>query len=157
MSIVKYVGGALAAASLAAGSAALAQSDRRNRTERVTDEIVREVEQTADAVGRVTGAFDRSLRGIRYSEEQRYAIDRCLPRVERYGRARIDRVERYSSRSRSYDRYDRYRRASWRVEGITEGARGYDYRSISPRAFTCTVRYDGRIKVKTRKLRYRRY
>lgn len=141
---VRLLSGAIAATCLAAGSAAYAQSDRRDRTERVTDEIVREIEQTADAIGRVSGAFDRSLRGVRYSEEERYAIDRCLPRVERYGRARIDRVSRYDRRS-------------WRVEGTTDGGRGYDYRRISPRAFTCTVRYDGRIKIKTRKLRYRRY
>jgi hypothetical protein len=144
MLLVRYIGGALAAACLVAGTAAFAQSDRRGRTERVTDEIVREVEQTADAIGRVTGAFDRSLRGIRYSEEERYAIDRCLPRVERYGRARIERVGRYDRRS-------------WRVEGTTDGRQGYDYRRISPRFFTCTVRYDGRIKIKTKKLRYRRY
>ncbi|HEX2762494.1 MAG TPA: hypothetical protein VHM92_01440 [Allosphingosinicella sp.] len=138
------IGASLAALSLAAGSAALAQSDRRGRTERVTDEIVREVEETADAVGRVTGAFDRSLRGIRYTAEEREAIDRCAPSVQRYGRMRIDRVRPYSRRS-------------WRVEGTTDGRRGYDYRRAYPRAFTCTVRYDGRVKVKTKRLRYRRY
>ena len=143
----KIFAGTIAVGLLAAASPASSQSgpDRRSRTDRVTDEIVRGIEDTADAVVRVTDAVDRSAYGYRYGAEERFAVDRCRARVERYGRARIEHVGRYGRRS-------------WRVDGVTDGRQSYgryNVRGSGPRAFTCTVRYDGRVRVKTRRLRYR--
>jgi hypothetical protein len=127
---------------VAAESPAAAQFDRRSRAERIADEIARQVEATAGALGTVTDSVARSVDTLRYRGPERFAVERCGPHVERYGRMRIDRVDRYSRRS-------------WRVYGTVEGAaygsawrRGY-----APRAFTCTVRDDGRVKVKTKRLR----
>ena len=73
----------------------------------------------------------------------------CAPSVERYGRMRVDQVRPY-------------KRRSIRVYGIVDGGWGdrYDYRDryrdrdrYRARSFTCTVSYDGRVKVKTRRLR----
>ncbi len=135
-----------AAAGLVAGPA-LAQYpyQDRSRVGRVADEIARTVEETARAVGTVQDSFDRSLYDVRYRGPERFAIDACRPQVERYGRMRVDHVRPYSRRS-------------YRVYGITEGYgdRYNDrYRSsrYSPRSFTCSVREDGRVKVKTKRLR----
>lgn len=128
---------------LTAATPAAAQygSDGRSRAERVADEIARELEATANAVGAVTDSVSRSVDSLRWRGAERFAIDRCAPSVERYGRMRVDRVDRYSRRS-------------WRVWGVVESA-GYGSawrRGYAPRAFTCTVRDDGRVKLKTRRL-----
>ena len=112
---------------------------------RVADEIARTVEDTAQAYGRVRDSLDRSINDVRYRGPERFAIDACRPQVERYGPMRVDAVRPY-------------KRRSFRVYGITEGygAGYYDrYRSrgYAPRSFTCTVREDGRVKVKTKRLR----
>jgi hypothetical protein len=116
----------------------------RSRAGRVADEIARTVEDTAQAVGRVRDSLDRSLYDVRFHGPERFAIDACRPQVERYGRMRVDAVRPY-------------KRGSFRVYGFTEGfGGGYDrYRSrgYPPRSFTCTVREDGRVKVKTKRLR----
>jgi hypothetical protein len=108
------------------------------------------VEETAHAVGRVRDSLDRSMYDVRFRGPERYAIDICRPEVERYGRMRVDEVRPYKRRGfRVYgitegydwgyrDRYDRYDR--------------YDSR-YGPRSFTCTVRDDRRVKVKTKRLR----
>jgi hypothetical protein len=49
-------------------------------------------------------------------------------------------------------------RSGWRVYGTVNdgGGQGYGYglrRGYGPRAFTCTVRDDGRVRLKTSKLR----
>ena len=121
------------------------QYQDRTRTGRVADEIARTVEETARAVGTVRDSLDRSLYDVRFRGPERAAIDACRPHVERYGRMRVDHVRPY-------------KRGSWRVYGMTEGYGGgyydsYRSRSYGPRSFTCTLSYDGRIKVKTKRLR----
>jgi hypothetical protein len=126
----------------AAPAAAQSDYDRRSRAERVADEIARQVEATANAVGTVTDSVHRSVDGLRFRGPERFAIDRCGPHVERYGRMRVNDVRRYGRRS-------------WRVYGTVDGA-GYGDRwgrGYGPRAFTCTVRDDGRVKLKTNRLR----
>jgi hypothetical protein len=75
---------------------------------------------------------------------ERFAVERCAPAVERYGRMRVDDVRRHDRRS-------------WRVYGTVGGGGIGDmrggWRGYAPRAFTCTVRDDGRVKLKTSKLR----
>ena len=137
----------LAAACAMAAEPALAQypSQDRSRAGRVSDEIARTVEEAARAMGTVKDAFDRSLYEVRYRGPERFAIDACSPQVERYGRMRIDDVRPYKSRG-------------FKVYGVTEGYRGnyddrYSSREFGPRSFKCTVREDGRVKVKTKRLR----
>jgi hypothetical protein len=121
---------------LPAAAAAQSGYDRRSRAERVADEIARQVEATANAVGTVTDSVQRGVDGLRYRGAERFAVDRCAPYAQRYGRMHVDDVRRYS-------------RSSWRVYGSIEGG-GYRY---ARRAFTCTVREDGRVKFKTKRLR----
>jgi len=142
MSSSKYLAMVTATAALVLSAAPAAAQDQRDRgrSGRVADEIVRQVETAVDAIGRVNNALDT----VRYSRAEQFAISRCGPRVERYGAMRVDRVVPYGDRSlRVYGtagasgRFDRYARSSY-------GAR----------SFTCTVRDDGRVKLKTRRLRY---
>jgi hypothetical protein len=128
----------------AAESPAGAQYDRRSRAERVADEIAREVEAAANAVGAVTDSLHRSYDTLRWRGAERFPIERCAPHVERYGRMRVDDVRRRG-------------RSSWRVYGTVAGggladSRGWR-RGYGPRAFTCTVRDDGRVRLKTSRLR----
>lgn len=129
---------------LAAAPATAQDNDRRSRAERIADEIARQVEATADAVGTVTDSVHRSVDALRFRGAERVAVERCLPYVERYGRMRVDDVRRHS-------------RSSWRVYGTVGGAAIGDSngwrRGYAPRAFTCTVREDGRVKLKTKRLR----
>jgi hypothetical protein len=120
-----------------------------SRTERVADGVARTVEETARALGRVRDSVDRSLYDVRFRGPERYAIDACRPLVERYGEMRVDQVQPY-------------KRRGFRVYGFTSGygsAYQYDYRGSGqagrdrPRSFTCTVREDGRAKVRTKRLR----
>lgn len=136
-----------AAASALVAEPAFAQypSGDQSRVGRVSGEIARTVEEAARAIGRVTDAFDRSLYEMRYRGAERFAIDACRPQVERYGRMRIDDVRPY-------------KRRTFRVYGVTEGYRGnygdrYRSREFGPRSFKCTVGEDGRVKVKTKRLR----
>ncbi|HEX8222626.1 MAG TPA: hypothetical protein VF605_02280 [Allosphingosinicella sp.] len=127
---------------LAMASPADAQYDRRSRAERVADEIAREIEATAGAIGAVTDSVSRSVDSLRWRGGERFAADRCAARAERYGRVRIDRV-------------DRYGRRSWRVYGSVEGGGYFRAWRGGPalRTFACTVRDDGRVKLKTHRLR----
>ena len=131
-------------AALAAAPAAAQDYDRRSRAERVADDIARQVEATANAIGTVTDSVHRSVDSMRFRGAERFAVERCAPYVERYGRIRVDDVRRHS-------------RSSWRVYGTVGGAAIGDAngwrRGYVPRAFTCTVREDGRVKLKTSKLR----
>jgi hypothetical protein len=129
--------------SLAAATPAVAQGyDHRTRAERIADEVARQVEATAEAVGTVTDSVNRSVDSFRFRGPERVAVERCAPSVERYGRMRVDDVRRH----------DR----GWRVYGTVGGAAIGDSngwrRGYAPRAFTCTVRDDGRIKLKTKRL-----
>ena len=141
--VSKALIGSLAAVLLIGSAPALAQHDR-GRHSRTADEIARGIRDAADAVGTVTEAFYESMNGIRYRGAERYAITRCAPGVERYGRMRVDEVRPY-------------KRRSWRVYGTTGTGYGYDRypssRYGAPRAFTCTVRDDGRVKLKMQRLR----
>jgi hypothetical protein len=129
---------------VAAAPAAAQDYDRRSRAERVADEIARQLEATANAVGTVTDSVNRSVDSMRFRGAERFAVERCAPAVERYGRMRVDDVRRHG-------------RSSWRVYGTVSGAALGDSngwrRGYAPRAFTCTVREDGRVKLKTSKLR----
>jgi hypothetical protein len=129
---------------LASAPAAAQQDDRRSRAERVADEIARQVEATANAVGAVTDSVHRSVDALRFRGAERFAVERCLPHVGRFGRMRVDDVRRYG-------------RGGWRVYGTVGGAGIGDmrggWRGYAPRAFTCTVREDGRVKLKTKRLR----
>ena len=123
-------------------AAAAAQDyGRPSRAERVADEIARELEATADAVGRVTDSVERSVDGLRFRGAERFAVERCAPYAERYGRIRVDDVRRHGRRS-------------WRVYGtLSAGGRGEGWRRYyAPRAFTCTVRDDGRVKFRSSRL-----
>lgn len=136
--------GALLILSLAAAPAIAQDYDRRSRAERIADEIARQVEATAGAIGTVTDSVHRSVDSVRFRGAERFAVERCEPYVARYGRMRVDDVRRHS-------------RNSWRVYGTVGGAALGDSngwrRGYVPRAFTCTVREDGRVKLKTSKLR----
>ncbi len=131
--------------SLAVAAPSAAQDyDRRSRAERIADEIARQVEATAGALGTVTDSVHRSVDTLRFRGPERFAVERCAPYVERYGVMRVDDVRRHS-------------RSRWRVYGTVGGAAIGDSngwrRGYAPRAFTCTVREDGRVKLKTKKLR----
>lgn len=116
----------------------------QSRTGRVAEEVARTIEETANAVGRVRDSWDRGINDVRFRGPERYAIDACRPSVERYGAMRVDDVRPY-------------KRRSFRVYGTTQGFGGGYYgsrsRGYGPRAFTCTAQDDGRVKVKTRRLR----
>ena len=101
-------------------------------------EIAREIENAADAIGTVTDAVANSVGRVRWRSAERDAIGRCAARVERYGRMQVEDVAPYGRRS-------------LRVYGRTE-ARSYASRDSGPRAFACTVRDDGRVKLSTRRL-----
>jgi hypothetical protein len=131
------------AAAAALSTPALAQP---GRTGQVANEIARGIRDTAEAIGTVSDALYQGVNGVRYRGAERYAIDVCRPRVERYGLMRVETVQPYGRRS-------------FRVYGTTDPRASYYDRSrwgrgYSPRSFTCTVRDDGRVKVKTRRLRY---
>jgi len=125
---------------LALAAPAAAQS----RTERIAEDIARQVEATADAVGIVTDSVQRSVDSLRFRGPQRLAVERCAPLVERFGRMRVDDVRRHRS-------------GGWRVYGTVGGAAIGDSngwrKGYVPRAFTCTVRDDGRVKLKTSRMR----
>ena len=133
----KCVGGLLGLIAVAAASPAAAQ----DRTGRTAEQIAREIREAAEAIGTVRDAVTDSYNGIRWRGPERFAVDRCAQRVERYGRMRVDDVRRYGRRS-------------WRVYGTVSGG-SYGYRgSYSDRSFMCTVRDDGRVKLKTKRIRY---
>lgn len=125
---------------LVPAAAAAQDYDRRSRAERIADEIARQVEATADAVGTVTDSVHRSVHGLRFRGAERFAIERCAPYAERYGAFRVDDVRRHGRRS-------------WRVYGTVSGYGDGWRRGYSSRAFTCTVREDGRVKFKSSRLR----
>jgi hypothetical protein len=159
----KIVGLLAVSASLAAPPASA-----QDRNRRVADQIAREIRDAAEAIGTVTTAVDDSLGTVRFRGRDRWAIDRCAPYLERYGRFRVQDVspykrrsfrvygtledgrydDRYGSRDRYDDRYDRRDRYDDRYRSRDSYRDGYGYRS-----FTCTVRYDGRVKVKTSRAR----
>jgi len=132
------VGVGLAAAILIATPG---QAQYRDRS--TADRIAREIREAAEAIGTVRDAFDDSFSDIRWGGRDRDAIRMCAPRIERYGRMRVEDVRPYGRRS-------------LRVYGTVDG--GWDDRRYSSRSryalrsFTCTVRDDGRVKVKTRRL-----
>jgi acyl-CoA synthetase (AMP-forming)/AMP-acid ligase II len=128
------LGAALFAAALAAGAVPASAQDRARRT---ADRISDQIRDAADAVGTVRDAFDDSVRDLRFQGADRDAVARCAPSVERYGRMRVEDVRRYGRRS-------------LRVYGTIEGRYGHGLRS-----FTCTVRDDGRVRLKTSRY-YRR-
>lgn len=133
-------GAALAAGLIAAPAAAAHQPEERGRHGRVAGEIAREIEDAAAALGTVADAVGNSVDRFRYRGAERFAISRCAPRVERYGRMQVEQVSPYGRRS-------------FRVYGRTEGGPTYfSGREHAPRAFACTVRDDGRVKVRTRRL-----
>jgi hypothetical protein len=141
MRYLNIAGAALAAAALAASSAPAAAQDRHRRT---AEDIAREIREAAEAVTTVRDAVDESLDEFRFRGADRHAVERCRPEVERYGRMRVDDVRPYGRRS-------------LRVYGTVDGGGWGDrdrWRSrYSLRSFTCTVRDDGRVKLKTRRLR----
>jgi hypothetical protein len=135
------IASALLAGALFAASPAVAQ----DRTRDVAREVARGIRDAAEAIGTVRDAWDQSINDIRWRGPEREAILICAPRIERYGRMRVDQVRPYGRRS-------------IRVYGVVDGGwgRGYGYRDrYRLRSFTCTVRDDGRVRLKTR--RSRRY
>ena len=138
MPIFSKAFGAVLAAGLALGaSPVLAQS----RTGQVAGEIARGVRDVAEAVSTVRDSWDDSINGVRYGRAERYAIERCAPTAERLGRMRVQDVRRHERRS-------------WRVYGSVGGQDRYRGSRYGARAFTCTVRDDGRVKFKTKRMRY---
>ena len=126
-------------------AAAIAQPYQdRSRTGQVADEVARTIEDTARAVGRVRDSLDRGINDVRWRGPERFAVDACRPYAERYGPMRVDHVRPY-------------KRRSFRVYGTTQGFGGGYYgsssRGLAPRSFTCTVQDDGRVKLKTKRLR----
>jgi hypothetical protein len=145
MRSLSLVSAALALSLGCVTSPASAQDDRydRSRAGQVADDIARGIEATADAVGTVTESVYNSVNGVRWRARERFAVNRCLARVERYGRARVDHVEPHERRS-------------WRVYGTVEARSAYGRypsRSDAVRSFRCTVRDDGWVKLKTSRLR----
>jgi hypothetical protein len=135
MKLNLFAGAALAAA-LLAGAPAAAQKPGDPGRGRVADEIAREIRDAADAIGTVTEAVDESLGRVRYRGAERFAIDRCADRLGK--RIDVDHVAPYGRRS-------------LRVTGTVDG--GDRYRGYGrPRAFACTVRDDGRVRLRTRRL-----
>lgn len=134
---------ALGVTLLAAPAVAQSYQDR-NRTGRVAEEVARTIEETANAVGRVRDSLDRGINDVRWRGPERFAVDACRPYVERHGQMRVDHVRPY-------------KRRSFRVYGTTQGYGGGGYysgsRGYAPRSFTCTVQDDGRVKLKTKRLR----
>jgi len=133
-------------AGLAAGISPASAQNERSRSGRAADEIARGVREAAEAIATVRDAYDENVDGIRFGRQERLAINRCRPHVERYGRMRVDDVRRYGRRS-------------WRAVGTVNGEGRYDRNRSSrhayaSRTFTCTVRDDGRVKLKTRRVRY---
>ncbi|MEA3015442.1 MAG: hypothetical protein QOI38_164 [Sphingomonadales bacterium] len=126
----------LAAAGLLGAPAAAQKPDGRSGG--VAGEIARDIEDAADAIGTVGDAVANGVGRIRYRGAERFAIRRCAPRVERYGRMQVEQVAPYGRRS-------------MRVYG-TAGAATVSYRGVEPRAFACTVRDDGRVRLSTRRL-----
>lgn len=88
----------------------------------------------------------RSVDHARFQGPERIAIERCVPRLQRFGRIQVDDVRRHA-------------RAGWRVLGtVNDGGAGLGYsyglrRGYGHRAFTCTVGGDGRISLKTTRIR----
>jgi hypothetical protein len=138
------ISGMILSLALAAVPAAAQDYDSRSEAERVAEEVARQVEATANAVGAVTDSVSRSVDSLRFRGPQRLAVERCAPLVERYGRIRVDDVRRQGP-------------GGWRVYGTVGGAAIGDSngwrRGFAPRAFTCTVRENGRVKLKTSRLR----
>lgn len=129
---------AAVAAGLLAAPAAAQKPGERSSSGRVAGEIAREIEDAADAIGTVTDAVSNSVGRARWRSAERDAIGRCASRVERYGRMQVEDVAPYGRRS-------------LRVYGRTDG-RSWSSRESGPRAFACTVRDDGRVKLSTRRL-----
>ncbi|HYJ31110.1 MAG TPA: hypothetical protein VEW25_12310 [Allosphingosinicella sp.] len=128
------------AAGLLAAPAAAQKPGERGDAGRAAGEIAREIEDAADAIGTVTDALSNSVGRVRWRSAERDAIGRCAPRVERYGRMQVEDVAPYGRRS-------------LRVYGRTDGrADRYSSRGYGARAFACTVRDDGRVKLSTRRL-----
>lgn len=129
-----FAGAALAAALLAAAPAAAQKPVDRPGS--VAGEIAREIGDAADAIVTVTDAVNDGVGRVRYRSAERYAIGRCAERVG--GRLHVDHVAPYGRRS-------------LRVSGTVDGSDRYSGYG-RPRAITCTVRDDGRVKLRTRRL-----
>ena len=132
---------------LAVAAGVVAVPTAAQRTESRAERIAREIREAAQEIRTVRDAVDEGVSDVRYRGRERYAIDRCRPYAERYGRMRIDDVRPY-------------KRRSLRVYGTVGGERyerdryddRYDNR-YRMRSFTCTVDGDGDVKLKTKKLR----
>ena len=117
----------------------------------IAGEIARGAGRAAEAVGAIENAVRGAIYGYHgyQGSRERYAIQACGYRAERYGQVRIDYVEPY-------------KRRSWRITGTADPRgrfddRRYGYNSsrYTPRSFTCVVREDGRVtKFSTRRVRY---
>jgi len=128
------------AAGLLAAPASAQKPGERGSAGRAAGEIAREIKDAADAIGTVTDALTNSVGQVRWRSAEREAIGRCASRVERYGRMHVDDVSPHGRRS-------------LRVYGRTDGRSDrYSSRGYGPRAFACTVRDDGRVKLSTRRL-----
>ena len=135
MKLNTILGAALAAGLISAVPAAAQKPDDRGRTGSVAREIAREIGEAADAIGTVTDAVHDNLGRYRYRSAERYAISRCAERVGGYGRLHVDQVAPYGRRS-------------LRVYGTVDGSSRHGGFG-RPRAISCTVRDDGRVKLRT--------
>ena len=110
--------------------------------------LVQAVPSTAQdgAPGSVAGPSARSAQYPRFQGPERAAIERCAPRLERFGRLQVEDVRRHG-------------RSGWRVRGtVNDGGAGLGYgyglrRGYGHRTFTCTVGEDGQVRLKTQRLR----
>ena len=125
----------------------------RTRTGEVASEVARTIRETADAIATVRDSVDGSLEPLRWSRAERFAIDACRPAVARYGAMRVDRVDPYGRRSLRV--YGVAGGAAYGAYGSGYGSGGYGA-SGYPRTFACTVRDDGRVKLKASRVRYYR-
>ncbi|HYI39307.1 MAG TPA: hypothetical protein VE053_03205 [Allosphingosinicella sp.] len=100
----------------------------------------------APAAAQVSASPAARIGDTRFQGPERAAIARCAPRIERFGRIQVDDVRRHG-------------RSGWRVHGtVNDGGAGLGYsyglrRGYGHRAFTCTVGEDGRVKLKTTRIR----
>jgi hypothetical protein len=131
------VAGAMLSGALLVATPAFGQ----DRTRDVARDVARGIIDAAEAIGTVRDAWDQSVNDLSWRGPEREAIRICAPWVERHGRMRVDDVRPYG-------------RWSLRVYGLADRGWGRGYGdSYRMRSFTCTVRNDGRVKIKTSRVR----
>jgi hypothetical protein len=150
---MKIFGAVLSGLLAVSAASAGAQSYPERPRSGTADRIARGAEAAAETIGTVADAMENAMDRVRYRGPERWAVEACEARAQRYGRVSIDDVERY-------------KRSSLRVYGVADPSGGYSNRDrydrsyrydrrYRPVRFACTVRRDGRVtRFKTSRIRY---